>query len=298
MLCLFLSVTQVSHALSYNVSAWTSTHPGGPGDLSGTFQPVEGLLAVVSTSSDFTNGKITTSADAAVFGSDSSSASCPGCEGRGIEPMAHAVAGSVYHDNQYFSGEPALAVASIEIFHRIRLTDDAPSGDWVVAIPMILHYNLETSGGSGAITSAGFLIEAPGLPIVFSKNVLNGEARKGTLTFNGSAFDMIRIGVSTGASASYVDVYNGELDRTERYGYSASAVADPFLLVDPSWEYAPYVLVEQESILRPGEWVEVTRIWKSPPSAAPEPATILLFASGLIGLAGLRRKLIPFLIQI
>jgi len=34
----------------------------------------------------------------------------------------------------------------------------------------------------------------------------------------------------------------------------AQAVADPFLYVDPGWEYAQYFEVQQESMLNPGEW--------------------------------------------
>ena len=44
---------------------------------------------------------------------------------------------------------------------------------------------------------------------------------------------------------------------------SAQAVADPFAHIDPDWEYAEHFVVEQESVLNPGSWVEVTRIWQT-----------------------------------
>jgi hypothetical protein len=43
---------------------------------------------------------------------------------------------------------------------------------------------------------------------------------------------------------------------------TAQVVVDPFLQIDPTWEYAQYFVVEQESLLVPGEWREVTRDWK------------------------------------
>jgi hypothetical protein len=260
--CLFLLTTHAETA-SLNVSAWTSSHPGGPGDLSGTYQPLKGngLLAAMSTSSDFSNSSVTTSADAAVFGSDSSSTICTVCEGRGIEPMAYAIAEAVYHDNRYFIYEPALAVASIKIFHRIKLTDDAPPGDWQTAIPMFVDYRLYTGGKFGALTDASLSVAAPGLPIVFTKSAANGEAFSGTLSFNSSAFDYISIAASADVNALYQDVWNSGLGRTERIGGSGQAIADPFLFVDPNWEYARYVVVEQESFLFSGEWKELTRGW-------------------------------------
>jgi len=55
--------------------------------------------------------------------------------------MAHAVAVTVYHDNKALLREAtALAVGNAEIRHRYRLTDDAPSGDWKLAIPGFVHY--------------------------------------------------------------------------------------------------------------------------------------------------------------
>jgi hypothetical protein len=69
----------------------------------------------------------------------------------------------------------------------------------------------------------------------------------------------------------------------------AQAVADPFLYIDPTWEYAQYFMVEQESLLYPGEWAEVTRIWQQP---VPEPETyaMMLAGLGLVVAAVWRRK--------
>lgn len=277
---LFLWVN-VAHALplAYTVDARTHKDVVGPGDLSGTYQPLaaKNLLAVISTSSDYADATVTESADAAVFGSDTSAVFCTVCEGKGIEPMAHAVAATVFHDSQAFSYNPlALGFGSMEVFHRTRLTDDAPSGDWILAIPLFLHYTLETSGGDGITTSAAFYIEAPGMP-TFSKNAVNGQDFSGKLTLNSSAFDLIKIGVNAGVTARYVDVPCGD-GCVVRQGVSGFAVADPFLFVDPDWEYAPYVVVEQESILHPGEWVEVTRAWAEP---IPEPEAYAMMLAGL-----------------
>jgi hypothetical protein len=63
----------------------------------------------------------------------------------------------------------------------------------------------------------------------------------------------------------------------------AQAVADPFLYVDPTWEYARYFVVEQESLLEPGTWVPVTRDWRST-QPVPEPASWLLLATGIAAL--------------
>lgn len=278
-LSMLLLGTEVAHAFAYSVDARTHKDIVGPGDLSGTYQPLvaKDVLAVISTSSDYTDNTVTESADAAVFGSDISATYCAACEGRGVEPMAHAVAATVFHDSQAFSYNPvASAEGEMAIIHRTRLTDDAPSGDWSVAIPLILHYALETGGGAGVTTAASFYIEAPGMD-TFSKNAANGGEISGKLQLNSAAFDLIKIGVNAGVTARYVDIPCGD-GCWNRVGVSGFAVADPFLVVDPDWEYAPYVVVEQESILHPGEWVEITRAWAEP---IPEPRTYALMLVGL-----------------
>jgi hypothetical protein len=65
------------------------------------------------------------------------------------------------------------------------------------------------------------------------------------------------------------------------------AVYDPLLIVDPSWEYAQYFSVQQESTLNPDEWVGITRDYLN---TVPVPAAIWLFGSGLIGLIGVARR--------
>ena len=80
-----------------------------------------------------------------------------------------------------------------------------------------------------------------------------------------------------------------------------TAVVDPLLEIDPDWiisnlvgtgfdpHGANYFIVQQESVLNPGEWVEVTRDWAT--TVVPIPAAFWLFGSGLIGLMGIARRM-------
>jgi len=145
---------------------------------------------------------------------------------------------------------------------------------------------LETSGGGSGTTysSANLYIYAGGLHIA-TKAADNGEKIAGKISFNSAAIDEITIGVSAGAHATYEDVSTGSTK--QRFGKFAQAVADPFLFVDPNWEYARYVAVEQESLLYPGTWVQVTRAWRNPPivDAGPDRNTYAGLATPLAGSA-------------
>ena len=44
---------------------------------------------------------------------------------------------------------------------------------------------------------------------------------------------------------------------------------DPYLTVDPNWEYAPYFMVQQESVAIPGEWATINRDYLNPVPLPP-----------------------------
>lgn len=75
--------------------------------------------------------------------------------------------------------------------------------------------------------------------------------------------------------------------KSDSFSSSLQGVIDPYLTVDPTWQYASYFTVQQESTLNPGEWVAITRDYLNP---VPVPSAAWLFGSGLIGLIGIARR--------
>lgn len=181
--------------------------------------------------------------------------------GYAIEPMAHAVAETV--PNETIGNCPsASASASITIKHRIRQVGEAPPGA-ALAVQLGLDYRLESSpyqALGSSTTNASFSIKyGQTVDGVYSDNgrCQPGRSCSGRMYVEGSTSDIVEITAQAGANAYCVITPDGPR------GVTAQAVADPFLFIDPNWEWASAFVVEQESVKNPGEWVEVTRLWQT-----------------------------------
>ena len=79
--------------------------------------------------------------------------------------------------------------------------------------------------------------------------------------------------------------YNSETQKAESNGYGASgiqAVVDPFVYIDPDWQYAAdFAVYDAYSF-------EVSREWMN---TVPIPGAAWLLGTGLIGFVGIRRKI-------
>jgi PEP-CTERM motif len=288
-LCLFLMPFS-ARALTISVSA-QSGPLGNLNETGGVYQPLagQGLTAIGSYSSDYEDINYIAVAEAAGYGSDGSSNGL-----YGVEPMAHATAATAGKDGATGPIGTAVASSSVTVRHRVQAKEAAdPNVTYI--IPLFLGYSLETSidGPSGASSSAaGFSILGPGINDY--RSVANGESASGTLSFNASTdagiLDYV-IGVTAGANAQW-----GYTEEVTILGGSSQAVADPFLFIDPAWEFFSLFEVLQESYLNPGGWIEVSRIWQDqsptpdPGAPVPEPSTVLLLGGGLVGLAWYGRK--------
>lgn len=264
-LFLFLLASR-AEALEYLVCAETRANQPRCGTGSNKYQPLKGLglISLAEYSSDHSTEYVEEEANAAVYGSDSSwdTIIWQNIEGLGIEPMAHAMAETKISPNPdpslpwncYQANPLAGAFSTITIKHRLNYKEpDPPSEILFLSVPLKLKYRMKTS--EGAVTTAGFTIQMG--TFSHGKSVGNGDSDDGTLSFNSRVFQDIFITASASANAYCVDTASGP------HGVSAQAVADPFLYVDPNWEYAHHFVVEQESTIFPGEWVEVTRAWES-----------------------------------
>lgn len=262
------------------------------------------------------------SASAAVYGSDTSSGSGildPRLLGYAIEPMAHVQAGAhmdcsettdlgvfpCYHGSTVGGAMGASATASVN--HRVIQRGSVSPAlqnifDNLFSIPVYVDYRLSATASNtgyvplGSNASASFSMGAfnviadtnPGDSCPPNASCFLNEAngRLQTRVTPSTVDRTISFAITAQAGANAMVGVEGNTLRLDGW---AQAVADPYLYIDPTWKYAPYYMAQQESLINPGEWVEVTRIWTQP---IPEPETyaMMLFGLGLVITVVRRRK--------
>ena len=248
---------------------------------------------------------------AAAYGSDTSAgadALNPRLRGLAIEPMADVSAfastrcslvsvnqttGEVRKTNSCINNGTTIAYGSATaiVSHRIALRGLSVSPEveallgGLLTVPVYLDYQLSASAtlAGDSFAAASFYVTqlGPQPTLLNFEAVCAGDCDSGnsgpaqveragrwstTLTRSESGRDVIfEIEAAAGATAwSYSPEYGPGVGE-------AQAVADPFLAIDPTWAYAPYFMVQQESVLNPGEWVEVTRLWHCLLYTSPSP---------------------------
>lgn len=256
-------------------------------------------------------------AAAAAFGSDTSAGNGildPRLLGYSIEPMAFASAaassectlgGSAYGCYTTFVSS---ADASASVQHRIMqrgVPDIAPETQGILdalsKVPVRLNYAMAAAVSNPDYPRPSWARAALN---VFGDNIATFSRLACSASFVSS--QCTSIGEDSGTWA--IELSQSTVDRVITYKIqagaavsadassgtgaglsqeSAQAVADPFLYIDPNWVYAGYFMVQQESLLHPGEWAEVTRLWQQP---VPEPETWALMLAGLAGMATVRRQ--------
>jgi len=294
---------------------------GGVGGSSFDYNPRtgNGLLAVASEGYSYSGsgtynnaGEIVTedvamSCAAAGYGSDTciDGGLNPGLLGYAVEPMADAMA----EVTQTITGRMpphypfnAYAYANIggSVDHRVVARAYPailkPTLDAISRIPVRLDYSLSASaafiGGHGVVAdevSADclFRILSDGNAL-FERRAQCTNSDPSPVEVKGTWTTELTRSTSDQTFLYQIFVY-ADVDilldgySTDTGTGKAQAVVDPFFYVDPTWEYAQYFVVQQESVRNPGEWAELTNEWRN----VPDPSTALLMAPA-VGLLGRR----------
>ena len=247
----------------------------------------------------------------AVYGSDTSSGDGllnPRLKGYAIEPMADS---ALYYQGDCSSdGDPADCVggwfglsstALASVGHRVvQRGGIAPELKGVLdglrSVPVYLDYSL--SAQITAINDPPYFFSGASASFSVTQDIdpLFGREACAGLRCTGAGAVAGRWSTTLKPSTEDINtVYTiGVIAETymrlgQRAGtYEGQAVADPFFSIDPTWQYAPYFEIQQESTLHPGEWVEVTRAWRDTPPI-PEPGTAPLALVGVVLIGAWKR---------
>lgn len=283
-------------------------------EFSGTYQPRsgQGLVGVSASVDVLGRGSSSGNASVAVYGTDSTRSNVGSLDpsliasGIGVEPMVDiqtsATAGEFFEGIMRFPDGAGSAEATISVLHRVTLNPEITIPESIlgsvlsqlnnVPLQVLWAYDVVGFGGASAnfdlsVTSAtgdcasGIGGMCGGFQFL---NLLPDSHNSGSTPFTAVAS-------RTGREATYDITLHAVGSAWTFDGVASSselqAVIDPYLTVDPSWEYAEYFKVQQESTLNPGEWVGITRNYLNP---VPVPPAVWLFGSGLIGLIGIARR--------
>ncbi len=266
-LCI-LSSAKVTHALGFGTTA-EGTYLCRGDVPAWNLRAADGLITVASSACDFQNSNpaFSGSSRAGVYGTDTSWSGQfrDIAENLSVEPMADASASVTAGCSSSIPGTGcASAYANsygfIYATHRTRERTDNPLPpglpniiEILNNIPMKLGYMLHVSTKGLSNGSAAFSVSGPN--VSYSKVIESGEL-EGSYSWTAAAGDIFEIRAEAGANAVATCAECHKPTHGE-----VQAIADPFAQVDPEWEYAQHFVVEQESLLSPGEWKEVTRNW-------------------------------------
>lgn len=320
MLAVLLGFVRSAEAAEFTVRTVGHSEVGAvlvtPGE---PWQPRPGLFAVKSEETDYlfqqTIGNFTAhgegNARAAAYGSDSSvqgGVLDPRMDGFAVEPMADVMAQGAIScsraglPNVCSTGFEVIAFATASVNHRIVPRDPSvmpvPPTE---RVPVLLSFSLAASSITGPVGTAALGYSFAGFTISQGEDTLFGRRACSSLSQGITCSAVGELIGTWRAGLNYSDVTR-EAIYTIDVGARAEAnlgggvadamyvesqaVADPFLYVDPTWEFASYFMVQQEAVLHPGEWIEVSRAWTMP---VPEPGSWALVLAGLSFIAGVSR---------
>lgn len=324
-----LMAGNIAYSASFTVNTSDAYPPAAPAEWNpraedGLFATMSKSIDYFNTIS-YTGGgggtiTVTTegTAAAATYGSDTSGGDGildPRLQGYAIEPMADTMAnvhrlctvnGGPYYCSGYVT---TWASASASVNHRIvqrGIPDISPELQGILDTLGTVHVRLDYSlsatatnpdGPYASLATAAFSVMQGNAALISRKACASSTTSSGCTSVGeeSSTWESVLDRSTVDNEVIYtINAGAGALASTiwassDGQFFEAQAVADPFLYLDPTWEYAPYFMVQQESLLQPGEWVEVTRIWAQP---IPEPETyaMMLVGLGLVITVVRRRK--------
>ena len=272
----------------------------------GPYQPRDSTgLTAYSAHSDFASHAQAV-ASLAIYGSDTSRTAfvvdptLP-IEGRGVEPMIDAqlsasprqATGDFYGTTtpESIDAVPgANASGDVSVKHRVVLNSAVDPSTGVDAvlnnIPLKLLWSYDFSGFGTIYGEFSVYVDSPtgdcdsvgGLCGGYAGSTIHPAKDSGSIPFTASATTTSREAIYDIVLSAYGSVGAGS---------ELQAVIDPYLTVDPDWEYASYFTVQQESVVNPGEWVSINRDYLNP---VPLPPALWLFGSALAGLITMGRR--------
>jgi len=301
------------YAFSYVDLYVGTTAYGGAGNDSqnvvygGPYQPRNSYdLTAYSAHADIIAQSKQAVASLAIYGSDTSRTGyvtdpALALQGRGVEPMVDALLESDARGPAGYPYDPAVdavpgasAEGTVTVQHRVVLNPavSPPTNvdQLLNNVPVNLRWRYHFFGSGSVTGQFAFYVDsstgdcASGVGGICGGFGANSDDpnflpdNSGTLPFYAVA--------TTSAREAIYDI-TVSLYGAIGAGSKITGFIDPYLTIDPNWEYAPYFMVQQESVAIPGEWVAINRDYLT---AVPLPPSLWLFGSALLGLVGIGRR--------